>query len=178
MEENKLPLEEEVPNLSTDEAPVEVDAAESKETIKIELQQKIKELEDKNLRLLAEFQNFKRRTEEGKLVLKQTAGKEIILALLDVMDDCERAENQIKKSEAKESNEGTLLVFNKLRNLLQQKGVQAMESLNTEFDPEKHEAISIVDAPEEMSGKIIEVLQKGYYLNEKLIRFAKVVVGK
>ena len=178
MEENKLPLEEEVPNLSTDEAPVEGDAAESIETIKTELQQKIKELEDKNLRLLAEFQNFKRRSAEERLVLHQTAGKDIIIPLLDVMDDCDRAENQIKKSEAKESNVGILLVLNKLRTILQQKGVQAMESLNTEFDPEKHEAISIVDAPEEMSGKIIDELQKGYYLNEKLIRFAKVVVGK
>jgi molecular chaperone GrpE len=179
MEENKLPLEEEVPNLSTDEAPpVESEAAESIETMKNKLQQKIEELEDKNLRLLAEFQNFKRRTAEEKLVLNQTAGKEMIVALLDVMDDCDRAENQILNSESKDSNEGTLLVFNKLRNLLQQKGVQAMESLDTEFDPEKHEAISIVDAPTEMSGKIINELQKGYYLNEKLIRFAKVVVGK
>jgi len=177
MEENKLPLEEEVPNLSTDEAPIALDA-ETIESVKSKMQQEIDELKDKNLRLLAEFQNFKRRSAEERLVLHQTAGKDIIIPLLDVMDDCDRAENQIKKSEATESNEGTLLVFNKLRNLLQQKGVQAMESLNTDFDPEKHEAISIVDAPEQMSGKIIDELQKGYYLNEKLIRFAKVIVGK
>ena len=177
MEENKLPLEEEVPNLSTDEAPIAVDA-ETIESIKSKMQQEIDELKDKNLRLLAEFQNFKRRSAEERLVLHQTAGKDIIIALLDVMDDCDRAENQFQKSEAKDGNEGTLLVFNKLRSLLQQKGVQAMESLNTDFDVEKHEAISIVDAPEEMSGKIIDELQKGYYLNEKLIRFAKVIVGK
>ncbi len=177
MEENKLPLEEEVPNLSTDETSITEDA-ETVESVKSKMQQEIDELKDKNLRLLAEFQNFKRRSAEERLVLHQTAGKDIIIGLLDVMDDCDRAENQIKKSEARESNEGTLLVFNKLRNLLQQKGVQAMESLNTEFDAEKHEAISIVDAPEEMSGKIIDELQKGYYLNEKLIRFAKVIVGK
>ena len=177
MEENKLPLEEEVPNLSSDEAPNAVDA-ETIDTIKSKMQQEIDELKDKNLRLLAEFQNFKRRSAEERLVLHQTAGKDIIIGLRDVMDDCDRAENQIKKSEAKESNEGTLLVFNKLRMLLQQKGVQAMDSLNTEFDAEKHEAISIIDAPEEMSGKIIDELQKGYYLNEKLIRFAKVIVGK
>ena len=177
MEENKLPLEEEVPNLTSDEAPNAVDA-ETIDTIKSKMQQEIDELKDKNLRLLAEFQNFKRRSAEERLVLHQTAGKDIIIGLLDVMDDCDRAENQIKKSEAKESNEGTLLVFNKLRTLLQQKGVQAMDSLNTDFDAEKHEAISIVDAPGEMSGKIIDELQKGYYLNEKLIRFAKVIVGK
>ena len=177
MEENKLPLEEEVPNLSTDEAPNAIDA-ETIDSIKSKMQQEIDELKDKNLRLLAEFQNFKRRSAEERLVLHQTAGKDIIIALLDVMDDCDRAENQFQKSEAKDGNEGTLLVFNKLRSLLQQKGVQAMESLNTDFDVEKHEAISIVDAPEEMSGKIIDELQKGYYLNEKLIRFAKVIVGK
>ncbi len=177
MEENKLPLEEEVPNLSTDEAPITEDA-ETVESVKSKMQQEIDELKDKNLRLLAEFQNFKRRSAEERLVLHQTAGKDIIIRLLDVMDDCDRAENQIKKSKTEESNVGTLLVYNQLRNLLQQKGVQAMESLNTEFDPEKHEAISIVDAPEEMSGKIIDELQKGYYLNEKLIRFAKVIVGK
>ena len=177
MEENKLPLEEEVPNLSSDETPITVEA-ETIESIKLKMQQEIDELKDKNLRLLAEFQNFKRRSAEERLVLHQTAGKDIIIPLLDVMDDCDRAENQINKSESKDSNVGILLVLNKLRNILQQKGVQEMECLHTEFDPEKHEAISIVDSPEEMKGKVIEVLQKGYYLNEKLIRFAKVVVGK
>ncbi len=177
MEENKLPLEEEVPNLSTDETPNTVDT-ETIESIKIKMQEENDELKDKYVRLLAEFDNFKRRTAKERIELHQTAGKEMIIALLDLMDDCDRAENQILKSEAKETNEGTLLVFNKLRNFLQQKGVQEMECLHTEFDPEKHEAISIVDSPEEMKGKVIEVLQKGYYLNEKLIRFAKVVVGK
>ncbi len=177
MEENKLPFEEEVPNLSTDEAPL-ADDSDSVDSIKNKMQEENDELRDKYVRLLAEFDNFKRRTAKERIELHQTAGKEMIIALLDVMDDCDRAENEIKKSEPKESNEGTLLVFNKLRNLLLQKGVQEMESLNTEFDPEKHEAISIVDTPDEMKEKVIEVLQKGYYLNEKLIRFAKVIVGK
>jgi len=177
MEENKLPFEEEVPNLSSDEAPI-TEESDSIDSIKKKMQEENDELRDKYVRLLAEFDNFKRRTAKERIELHQTAGKEMIIALLDVMDDCDRAENQILKSEAKETNEGTLLVFNKLRNLLQQKGVQEMECLHTEFDPEKHEAISIVDTPEEMKGKVIDVLQKGYYLNEKLIRFAKVVVGK
>jgi molecular chaperone GrpE len=177
MEQNKLPLEEELPNLSTDEAPI-TEEADSIDSIKNKMQEENDELRDKYVRLLAEFDNFKRRTAKERIELQQTAGKEMIIALLDVMDDCDRAENQILNSESKDSNEGTLLVFNKLRNLLQQKGVQAMESLDTEFDPEKHEAISIVDTPDEMKGKVIDVLQKGYYLNEKLIRFAKVVVGK
>jgi molecular chaperone GrpE len=177
MEQNKLPLEEELPNLSTDEAPI-TEEADSIDSIKNKMQEENNELRDKYVRLLAEFDNFKRRTAKERIELQQTAGKEMIIALLDVMDDCDRAENQKQKSEAKETNEGTLLVFNKLRNFLQQKGVQAMECLHTEFDPEKHEAISIVDTPDEMKGKVIDVLQKGYYLNEKLIRFAKVVVGK
>jgi molecular chaperone GrpE len=177
MEQNKLPLEEELPNLSTDEAPI-TEEADSIDSIKNKMQEENDALRDKYVRLLAEFDNFKRRTAKERIELQQTAGKEMIIALLDVMDDCDRAENQILNSESKDSNEGTLLVFNKLRNLLQQKGVQAMESLDTEFDPEKHEAISIVDTPDEMKGKVIDVLQKGYYLNEKLIRFAKVVVGK
>jgi molecular chaperone GrpE len=177
MEQNKLPLEEELPNLSTDEAPI-TEEADSIDSIKNKMQEENDKLRDKYVRLLAEFDNFKRRTAKERIELQQTAGKEMIIALLDVMDDCDRAENQILNSESKDSNEGTLLVFNKLRNLLQQKGVQAMESLDTEFDPEKHEAISIVDTPDEMKGKVIDVLQKGYYLNEKLIRFAKVVVGK
>jgi len=177
MEENKLPLEEEVPNLSVDEAPI-TEEADSIDSIKNKLQEENDELRDKYVRLLAEFDNFKRRTAKERIELHQTAGKDIIIPLLDVMDDCDRAENQINKLESKDSNVGILLVLNKLRTILQQKGVQAMESLNTEFDPEKHEAISIVDATPEMSGKIIDELQKGYYLNEKLIRFAKVVVGK
>ena len=177
MEENKLPFEEEVPNLSSDEAPI-TEESDSIDSIKKKMQEENDELRDKYVRLLAEFDNFKRRTAKERIELHQTAGKEMIISLLDVMDDCDRAENQIRKSEALETNEGTLLVFNKLRNLLQQKGVQEMESLNTDFDPEKHEAISLVDSSEEMQGKVIEVLQKGYYLNEKLIRFAKVVVGK
>jgi len=177
MEENKLPLEEEVPNLSTEEAPT-AENVETIESIKIKMQEENDELKDKYVRLMAEFENFKRRTAQERIVLHQTAGKDIIMLLLDVLDDCDRAENQIKKSEEKESNLGILLILNRLRIILQQKGVQEMECLHTEFDTEKHEAISIVDSPEEMKGKVIEVLQKGYYLNEKLIRFAKVIVGK
>jgi molecular chaperone GrpE len=111
--------------------------------------------------------------------LSQTAGKEIIVSLLDVLDDCDRAEKQLQQEKNTKDLSGVLLVFNKLRNLLQGRGLRAMESLHTEFDVEKHEAISEVPAPSpELRGKVIAEVMKGYYLNDKIIRFAKVIVGK
>ena len=141
------------------------------------LQSELQEQNDKYLRLFAEFQNYKRRTSEERLVLNQTAGKDIIVSLLDVLDDMDRAEKQIKATDASTS-EGTLLVFNKFRNILKQKGLTPMESVNVDFDVEKHEAISELEVAPELKGKVIDEAMKGYYLNEKLIRFAKVVVGK
>ena len=139
----------------------------------------MEEQKDKFLRLSAEFDNYKRRNAKERNELMQTAGKDIIVSLLDVLDDSERAEKQLKLSgEQNENYAGTLLVFNKLRNILQQKGLTAMESIDTEFDVEKHEAISEIEVPEEKKGKVIDELMKGYYLNDKIIRFAKVVVGK
>jgi molecular chaperone GrpE len=139
-----------------------------------------KSLKNKYLRLLAEFDNFRRRNAKESLELRQTASKDIIIALLDVLDDCDRAENQMQKTDdVAQIKEGVQLVFDKLRKTLQSKGLKAMESINTAFDVEKHEAITEIDAPsEELKGKVLDEVQKGYYLNDKLIRFAKVVVGK
>jgi molecular chaperone GrpE len=110
----------------------------------------------------------------------QNAGKEIITSLLDVLDDCDRAEKQLQETESNEQvKQGVQLVFNKLRSILQSKGLKAMESINTEFDVEKHDAITEIPAPTpEAAGKVIDEIQKGYYLNDKIIRHAKVVVGK
>lgn len=139
----------------------------------------VEEQKDKYLRLFAEFDNYKRRTAKERMELIQTAGKEIVTSLLDVMDDFDRAEKQMLVSEdIDQVKEGNTLVFNKLRNLLQQKGVTVMKSLDTKFDVEKHEAITEVEAGNKMKGKVVDEIQKGYYLNDKLIRFAKVVVGK
>lgn len=140
----------------------------------------ITEQKDKYIRLFAEFDNFKRRNAKERIELMQTAGKEVITSLLDVLDDCDRAEKQIQQSEdITQMKEGVQLVFNKLRNNLQAKGLKAMESIGTEFDVEKHEAITEIPAPtDELKDKVIDEVQKGYYLNEKIIRFAKVVVGK
>ena len=146
-------------------------------TEKLELE--IQEQKDKYLRLFAEFDNYKRRTSKERLELMQTAGKEMAVALLEVADDMDRAEKQIAADEdINHVKEGVQLVFNKLRSVLQQKGIVAMNSIDTEFDVEKHEAVTEIPAGEEKTGKVVDELQKGYYMNDKLIRFAKVVVGK
>jgi len=144
------------------------------------LQANLAEQKDKYLRLMAEFDNFRRRTAKESLDLRLTAAKEVIISLLDVLDDCDRAEKQLQSADdIAKQKEGVLLVFNKLRSNLQGKGVKAMESIHTDFDVEKHEAITEIPAPtDKLKGKVLDEVQKGYYLNDKLIRFAKVVVGK
>lgn len=143
------------------------------------LQMEVEEHKDKYLRLFAEFDNFRRRNAKERLEMMQTAGKDVIVSLLDVLDDCDRAEKQLQTTEdVAQIKEGIGLVFAKLRNTLQGRGVKVMDSINTEFDVEKHEAITEIPAPtEELKGKVIDEVVKGYYLNDKLIRFAKVVVG-
>jgi molecular chaperone GrpE len=143
------------------------------------LQADLQEQKDKYLRLLAEFDNYKRRSSRERLDISQTAGKEIIVSLLDVLDDTDRAEEQLKTEKKGQDLSGVFLVFNKLRNILQNRGLKPMESLNTDFDVEKHEAISEVPAPSpDLKGKVVAEVMKGYYLNDKIIRFAKVIVGK
>ncbi|MGE5106159.1 MAG: nucleotide exchange factor GrpE [Sphingobacteriales bacterium] len=143
------------------------------------LQAQLSEQKDKYIRLLAEFDNFKRRNAKERIELIQTAGKDVIASMLEVLDDCDRAEKQLQTSEDLVAiKEGIQLVFNKLRNNLQSKGLKAMESINADFDVEKHEAITQIPAPTEaLKGKVLDEIEKGYYLNDKLIRFAKVVVG-
>jgi molecular chaperone GrpE len=153
-----------------------IDEDSEMEKLKTELQ----EQKDKYLRLFAEFDNAKRRNAKERIELIQTAGKEVITAMLDVLDDCDRAEKQLNTStDINLIKEGVQLVFNKLRTTLQSKGLKAMESIRTDFDVEKHEAITEIPAPtEDLKGKVVDEVTKGYYLNDKIIRFAKVVVGK
>lgn len=143
------------------------------------LKSQIDELNDRYLRKVAEFDNFRRRTAKENLELRQTAGREVITDLLDVLDDSERAQKQFDSTEdVTQIKEGVNLVFNKLRNTLSSKGLKPMESVGQEFNPDIHEAITEIDAGEEMKGKVVAEVQKGYYLNDKIIRFAKVVVGR
>jgi len=151
----------------------------TEENVIDKLEAEVTEQKDKYLRLMAEFDNFRRRTAKERLEQMQTAGKEVIVSLLDVLDDCDRAEKQLQSSDDIALKEGIQLVFNKLRSTLQSKGLKAMESIHSDFDVEKHEAITEIPAPTpDMQGKVIDEVVKGYYLNDKLIRFAKVVVGK
>ena len=139
----------------------------------------LSEAKDKHIRLIAEFENYKRRTAKERNELSQTAGKDIIQSLLVVLDDMGRAEKQIDNTtDVTAIKEGIALVFNKLRNILQSRGLKAMDAVNEEFNADLHEAITEVPAPsEKMKGKVLDVVEPGYYLNDKLIRFAKVVVG-
>jgi molecular chaperone GrpE len=143
------------------------------------LKQQVDELNDRYLRQVAEFENFKRRNARERIELIQTAGKEVITDLLDVVDDSERAQKQMETTQdVQQIREGVQLVFTKLRNTLASKGLKPIESLNKDFNVDLHEAVTEIDAGEEMKGKVVAEIQKGYYLNDKIIRFAKVVVGK
>lgn len=143
------------------------------------LQQENAALNDKYLRLFAEFDNYKRRTQKERIELLQTAGKDVIVSLLPVLDDFDRANKAIESAtDINPIREGITLVHNKLKSVLGQKGLKEMESINTVFDTDNHEAITRIPAPnEEMKGKVMDELEKGYTLNDKVIRFAKVVVG-
>ncbi|MBA2249717.1 MAG: nucleotide exchange factor GrpE [Chitinophagaceae bacterium] len=137
------------------------------------------EIKDKYIRLVADFDNYKRRNAKERMELIQTAGKDIIISLLEVLDDCDRAEKQINNTkDIEQIREGVQLVFNKLRSTLHSKGVKPLDSINTNFDVEKHAAITEIDVPKDKKGKVVDEIVKGYYLNDKLIRFAQVVVGK
>lgn len=148
--------------------------------IMVEKDQEIGELKDKYIRLLAEFDNYKRRTIKEKMELMDTAAKSTISALLPVLDDFARAKANAESEESKEPfSEGVMLVYNKLHTTLEQRGLAAMESNGKDFDPEFHEAITEIPAPtEEMKGKVIDTVEVGYTLKDKIIRYAKVVVGK
>ena len=142
------------------------------------LRNELGEMKDKFIRKVAEFENFKKRSSKERIELIQTAGKEVIVDMLEVLDDCERAEKQMSTLDEK-AKEGVMLVFNKLKSLLAAKGLKPMETINEEFNPDIHEAITEVPVPtEKQKGKVIDEIQKGYYLNDKIIRYAKVVVGK
>lgn len=140
------------------------------------IQDELAEAKDKYLRLYAEFDNYRRRTSREKLEMTQAANEGLLKALLPVLDDFDRAEKAFRELNNKEA-EGLLLIHNKYKKILEQFGVKSME-IGEAFNPDYHEAITQVPAPEESKkGKIVEVVEKGYLLNDKVIRFAKVVIG-
>jgi molecular chaperone GrpE len=143
------------------------------------LKSELQETKEKYIRLVAEFDNFRKRNAKEKLEIIQTASKDVLVSMLEVLDDADRAQQQMEaSSDPDEIKKGVLLVFNKLRNILKSKGIKKMEAKGEKFNPDLHEAIAEIPGEEKMRGKVVEVVQNGYYLNDKIIRFAKVVVGK
>jgi molecular chaperone GrpE len=165
-----------------EQVPVENSENEARETISEteQLKLEVEEQKGKFIRLYAEFDNFKRRNAKERVELIQTAGRDVIQSMLEVMDDCDRAEKQLQTSEdLQQIKQGIQLVFTKLRNTLHAKGVKEMKSIGEEFNPDIHEAITEIPVNDPaMKGKVVDEVEKGYTLNEKIIRYSKVVVGK
>jgi molecular chaperone GrpE len=155
----------------------EIDPKDSKIA---ELQSKVDELNDKYLRLYSEFDNFRKRTAKEKQDLVQAGGEDVFKSILPVIDDFERAiKSNNETTDVKAVSDGMNLIYNKLKSTLTQKGLEEMKSLGETFNPDVHEAITNVAAPsEDMKGKVVDELEKGYSLNGKIIRFAKVVIGQ
>lgn len=145
-----------------------------------ELEAELAESKDKYLRVFAEFENFRKRSMKERLDLMKTAAQDTIKDLLPVLDDFDRAKAAADDENSDEQlSEGVVLVYNKLYKILGNKGLASMESTGELFDPELHEGITEIPAPsDDMKGKVIDTIEKGYTLNEKIIRYAKVVVGK
>lgn len=177
-EQEKNNLEEnieEVENSSTvsDE---QSENSSPEETLKTE----VANLNDKYTRLFAEFDNYKKRTSKERIDLIQSAGKDVIYKLLPVLDDFERALQAIEQTDDNKSvKEGVQLIYNKLHKLLEMEGLKEMKVMGEDFDADFQEAITTIPAPsEDLKNKVVDVIEKGYFLNDKVLRFAKVVIGK
>lgn len=143
-------------------------------------EQQIQQEKDKFLRLFAEFENYKKRTTKERIELFKTANQELMTVLLPILDDFDRGLSEIKKVKDKELLKGMELINSKFKNTLTQKGLEEVDAKNgDQFDVELHEAITQIPAPsEDLKGKIVDVIEKGYKLGDKIIRFPKVVVGQ
>ncbi|MDR2562929.1 MAG: nucleotide exchange factor GrpE [Prevotellaceae bacterium] len=154
------------------------DGSENEKRI-AEISEKLADSEDKYLRLAAEFDNYRKRTLKEKYDLIKTAGEEIIGDLLPVIDDFDRALDAIKSSDDFEAlSEGVKLIYDKLSSVLTRRGLTCVEVIDSDFDPEIHEAVAKTPASDEKKGKVVDVIQKGYSLNDKIIRHPKVIVGE
>jgi molecular chaperone GrpE len=144
-----------------------------------DLQTKYDELNDKYLRLYSDFDNFRRRTAKERIDLLRSGGEDIFKLLIPVLDDFERAmKNMDTAQDVPSVKQGVELIYHKLNRELTNKGLKPMEAIGQPFDPEFHEALTQVPAPsEDMKNKVIDEMERGYFLNDKVIRFAKVVVG-
>ncbi len=157
----------------------EQEAEEQKDPLQ-QKQEEYQELYDKHLRLYSEFENFRRRSRKETADAKEKGRSDMVLAVLPVIDDFERALSSINEStESKDVYEGVELIYNKFKNILSEQGLQEMQPVGETFDPDYHEAMTKMQAPsEDQKGKVIDVVEKGYMLNDRIVRHAKVVVGE
>lgn len=187
-EENKTMETEEKVNPENSEAKPEENTEgkkkkskkEKKEDVIEELGKKLEEISDKHIRLQAEFDNFRKRTLKEKADLIKSGGETVLVNILPVVDDFERALDSMKEvADDDAGKQGTLLIYNKFKEFLKQSNVKEIIAMEQDFDVDLHEAITKIPAPnEQLKGKVVDVIQKGYILNEKVIRFAKVVIGE
>jgi molecular chaperone GrpE len=145
-----------------------------------EIEKRLAEMSDKYLRLSAEFDNYRKRTLREKMELIRTANESVMQNILPIIDDFERAMKSIEKGmDFEATKEGISLIYNKFKDFTRQNGIKEIDAEGDVFNTDLHEAITKIPAPtDDLKGKIIDVVQKGYYLNDKVIRFAKVVVGE
>ena len=194
MTEDKAPVNEQLDNETPDLIPQEEESAHGKKETKKDKALKkalaeeqlekaeldLIDLKDRHMRLQAEFDNYRKRTLKERIELMKTANESLLISLLPVVDDFDRA-NQTLESVEEESpvKEGVKLIYSKFQDFLKQNGIKEIEANGLDFDTDLHEAITKIPAPtKEMAGKVVDVVQKGYYLNDKVIRFAKVVIGE
>lgn len=150
------------------------------QSVEERLQEELKQEKDKFLRLFAEFENYKKRTSKERIDLFRSANREVMEAMLPILDDFDRAYAEISKTDEKDLLKGVELIRNKLKSTLQQKGLSVIEvAQGDNFNADNHEAVTQIPAPtEDLKGKIIDVIEKGYALGDKVIRFPKVVIGQ
>lgn len=177
--EEQLKNAQEAMNNSEIESVEEADSQPEDESLKFD--EELKLVNDKYLRLYSEFENFRKRTQKEKIELYSTAGADVFKSLLPILDDFERAKKAMEDTKDVDGvKQGVDLIYNKLINTLKQQGLEPMDlEIGEEFDSEKHDAITQVQVPEKkMKNKIVDVVERGYKLKNKVIRYAKVVVGK
>ncbi|MBW8331982.1 MAG: nucleotide exchange factor GrpE [Prolixibacteraceae bacterium] len=176
IEQQEEPAQEEKKETKKEKAHKHSKAEEQLEKTELELL----ELKDRHIRLQAEFDNYRKRTLKERMELLKTASESLLISILPVIDDFDRAIQTVNLEEKNSHiKEGVQLIYNKFQEFLKQNGVKEIEAKEQNFDTDLHEAITKIPAPtEELKGKIVDVIQKGYFLNDKVIRFSKVVIGE
>lgn len=183
-QENEMPdVAADHEDLASGKKETKKDKAHKKSKIEEQLEKaesEVLDLKDKHIRLQAEFDNYRKRTLKERMDLMKTAGESLLIGILPVIDDFDRAMQLLDNVEEENHvKEGVKLIYNKFQDFLKQNGVKEIEAKEKDFDTDLHEAITTFPAPtEELKGKIIDVVQKGYYLHDKVIRHSKVVIGE